>query len=109
MVALRFLTNSACSGSSSQVLVVLLLVAVAHLAEQELSFELIAGQFLNELYQVGFGLHEGFKAGVDFRVESELANQFFFTLWRCYCHRTVDLGAQCSGRTGPAARWFNGW
>ena len=36
-----------------------------------------SGEFLDELYQVGFGLHKGFKADVDFRVESEPANQFF--------------------------------
>ena len=77
------MTSSACSGFSSQALTFAsypcLLLLVLHFAEQELSFELFARQFLDELHQPGFGLHEGFEPGVDFRVESELADQFFLT------------------------------
>ena len=79
IVAFRLLTKSACSGFSSQALdpctVVLPLIAIPHFAEQELSFELFARQFLDELNQAGFCLHEGFEPGVDFGVEFELANQ----------------------------------
>jgi hypothetical protein len=56
---------------------------------------------LDELYQAGFRLHESFESGVDFGVESELPDQFFSTLWRCYCHRTIDLCARSFWRIGP--------
>jgi hypothetical protein len=54
---------------------------VPHFAEQELSFELFAWEFLNELRQAGFGLHKGFEPGIDFGVEFKLADQFFFVFW----------------------------
>ena len=85
MVAFRLLTSSACSGLSSQALTLAsypcLLLLVLHLAEQELSFELFAREFLYELHQAGFRLHEGFQPGVDFGIEFELADQLFFIFW----------------------------
>ena len=59
----------------------MLLLLVPHFAEQELSFELFAWQFLDELHQAGFRLHKGFEPGIDFGVEFKLADQFFFIFW----------------------------
>jgi hypothetical protein len=67
-------------GSDLCVITVLLLL-VPHFAEQELSFELFARKFLDELHQAGFGLHEGLEPGIDFGVEFKLADQFFFSFW----------------------------
>ena len=58
--------------------ITVLLLLVPHFAKQELSFELFAWQFLNELHQAGFRLHKGFEPGIDFGVEFKLADQFFF-------------------------------
>jgi hypothetical protein len=41
----------------------LLALVVLHFAEQELSFEPFARQFLDELHQAGFRLHEKLRAG----------------------------------------------
>ena len=59
----------------------LLLLLVLHLAEQELSFELFAWEFLYELHQAGFRLHEGLQPGVYFRVDFELTGQLFLLFW----------------------------
>jgi len=55
--------------------ITVLLLLVPHFAEQELSFELFAWQFLDELHQAGFRLHKGFEPGIDFGVEFKLADQ----------------------------------
>jgi hypothetical protein len=43
----------------------LLALLVLHFAKQELSFQLFAWQFLYELYQAGFRLHESFEPRVE--------------------------------------------
>ena len=54
----------------------LLALLFLHFAEQELSFKLFARQFLDELHQAGFRIHEGFEPGANFGIELELAYQF---------------------------------
>ena len=59
--------------------ITVLLLLIPHFTKQELSLELFARQFLDELHQAGFRLHKGFELEIDFGVESKLANQFFFS------------------------------
>jgi hypothetical protein len=83
------------------------LFLILHLAKQELAFELLARDFLDELHQARFCLHEGVELGVDLRVDFELPRHLLGRFGFCYCHRSSDFGARCFG-IGPVTVRFDG-